>query len=175
VIYLIAVPLALLLVLSGSAKLVRLESFRLILTETYFIPTPLSRPSAILFPLVEVGTGGLLIVNVGIGLTFAAPLLAATTLVATSAWIRGSSGSCGCFGALKQERLSAKTVGRAVVLSIIATVALIVHSGLFGASISSQETFSDVAAFGLAIIGAVAVLILAGLAVIVLPPILRLR
>ncbi|TQF73259.1 DoxX family membrane protein [Rhodococcus spelaei] len=64
------------------------------------LPEDLVRPVASALPMLEIALGLLLVVGLGVRLTAIVSVLALATLIAAvaSAWARGLSIDCGCFG-----------------------------------------------------------------------------
>jgi uncharacterized membrane protein YphA (DoxX/SURF4 family) len=114
--------LALMFVLSGLAKLPRREEFVGAVRNYRLVPDRVGRVVAQVLPPVEVASGVLL--ALGLGIRPVAALLA-LFLVGFSAAIainllRGRTIDCGCFGPVGNRRITWLTVGRNLVLVAMA-------------------------------------------------------
>lgn len=119
-----ALAVGLALVASGLGKAADLRAFERALRSTYRIPTSLVTPLAIGTPVVEVAAGVLALLPSTRfpGLIVSAFLVTGVGAAAAAAWVTGSAGDCGCWGALRKENLGPGTIVRALAIVLIAVV-----------------------------------------------------
>ena len=119
--FLVAVVLAGLFALSGSAKLVNPSAFRGVLIDTYAFEHRVAGPAARLVPLTELLIGGLLLMpNTRLwGFGLAGVFGCATAVVVAHALVTGRRGDCGCLGTLKPMGLRASTVVRSLLVGVV--------------------------------------------------------
>lgn len=121
---------------SGVSKLFTIESFRKTLAALEFIPKKIINTITVAFPLIEIVTAILLMVNnfVILGLYIVLGMLASFALVAFRTLIAKREVKCNCFGGITDERIGASTIMKIVILTILATFLLMnleVTDGLF--------------------------------------------
>lgn len=118
----IALAVAAVLLVSGTAKLLPNAHFARVLSTTYAFSDGHARFLGLLVPAAELLIGASLILGVPTPLLawlLAGTFLAATTAAVIRAWYQGAAGDCGCFGALRKEPLSGRTLGRSGLLLFI--------------------------------------------------------
>ena len=119
--------MALVLVIAGSAKLVRQQAFLDSVLRFELVPPIFARAVALLMPVFEIGVGVALVLRF---LPEAASALALILMLIFTAVIaitlaRGKDVSCGCFGSSHDSRVSGRTLVRNLILVAIATIPLV--------------------------------------------------
>jgi hypothetical protein len=119
---------------SAASKVRDLGSFSSALTATYGIPGPAARPLRVVVPIVEFGIAVGLIIEPtrGLALIWALSFLLVVLMVASSAYLAGRTGDCGCFGDLIQEQLGRGTLARLCGLLVVCAIGLAGQLGYVG-------------------------------------------
>ena len=89
-------------ILAGAAKIPQIQSFRVLVQRYGILPDALSGPFSYILPFFELAIGLYLAMGLFVrGTALVGTVLFAVFLAAqASAWIRGISLDCGCFGAI---------------------------------------------------------------------------
>lgn len=119
--------LAVVFAVSAGGKALQPRMFERALENTYHVPRRLQRIVARTVPALEMICALLLAIpsTRGQGLVMSSVLMSGFVSVQAVAWSAGWRGECGCLGALRQEALGAPTLLRAVGLTAISWVTLI--------------------------------------------------
>jgi hypothetical protein len=144
-------PLAVILVVSAIAKLLRMRAFEQALRETYGLPTSAASILRWTVPVAELAVVSFLLWP---SLRFAGYIAAmgfmtAVLGVAAFARLRGSTGECGCFGEFWREHLGPLVFLRLVAMQFLAAL------GALGA-------LADLSMGGIALPAAVTLILLVG-------------
>ncbi|MGH2455291.1 MAG: MauE/DoxX family redox-associated membrane protein [Candidatus Limnocylindria bacterium] len=170
---LVAVLLGVLLLFSGVGKLVDRSGFWAALSRTYGFSDRMATRVAFMVPVSEVVVAvALLSPYRAAGLVTATVLLGSVATVTLRAWLRGAAGDCGCFGRLRRETFSARTVMRAMSLFGVALFAIATEFGWPEPSLPATR-LDQTLALGLAVSGAVLAAALIGAALMIIPAVLR--
>jgi uncharacterized membrane protein YphA (DoxX/SURF4 family) len=130
-------------IIAGATKVPQIESFHLLVERYGILPHFLAAPFSYVLPFLEIGLGLYLAAGLFVrGTALAGALLLAVFLAAqVSAWARGITLDCGCFGAALQSRVGPLTILRDLGLGAPTFLMLAVpsrrlslDSRLFGAS-----------------------------------------
>lgn len=113
--------------ISAVAKLSSLARFRAALAVTYAFPRRSATVLSVGVPLVELAIAASLLIGTTrpVGLVAAIGFLGSVLITVGSTLLAGRNGDCGCFGALRTERVGLGTVIRAASLLVIAILALL--------------------------------------------------
>ncbi|NQE91538.1 MauE/DoxX family redox-associated membrane protein [Nocardia terpenica] len=162
ILLIIRILLVVILIWSGLAKLAdRMRSRRAMLD--FGVPAPLARPFALLLPVLELVTAGLLIpaASAWFGALAAVALLLAFTTAVGYHVARGHTPSCHCFGHASTEPIGPTTIVRNLLLTGMAATIVLVGQHDAGGDLTgwlASETAVDIVQLGLT---AVAVALLA--------------
>ena len=101
-------------ILAGAAKIPQIQSFRVLVQRYGILPDALSGPFSYILPFFELAIGLYLAMGLFVrGTALVGTVLFAVFLAAqASAWIRGISLDCGCFGAIAEETVGPLTILR---------------------------------------------------------------
>jgi uncharacterized membrane protein YphA (DoxX/SURF4 family) len=101
-------------IVAGAAKIPHMQAFHVLVQRYGMLPDVLSGPFSYILPFLEVAIGLYLAVGLFVrGTAFAGTLLFAVFLVAqASAWLRGISLDCGCFGTIAETTVGPLTMLR---------------------------------------------------------------
>jgi hypothetical protein len=132
----IAAVIAALFAVSGAAKLPQGARFEEILQTTYGFREADARRFKKVVPLAELTCAVLLIIPElrGVGLLAAGGFLLPTLYVASTSYLAGRGGDCGCFGDLYHQRLGRGTILR--LLAMLAALAIAFSVSLSRTSLS---------------------------------------
>ena len=116
-----ALSVATLLLGSGLAKLIAPNRLQSALQSTYRLRRSLARPIGLAVPVVEVTSSFLVFYEPTrlVGLLLASSFLLATMLFVSVHWAAGSTGDCGCWGAVAKSSLSARTILSLTALTVL--------------------------------------------------------
>jgi len=107
-------------IVAGAAKVPQIQTFHVLVQRYGILPDFLSGPFAYILPFLELAIG--LYLSVGLfvrGTALAGTVLLAVFLIAqASAWTRGISLDCGCFGAITETTVGPLTILRDFSLGI---------------------------------------------------------
>ena len=101
-------------IFAGAAKIPQIQSFRVLVQRYGILPDALSGPFSYILPFFELAIGLYLAMGLFVrGTALVGTVLFAVFLAAqASAWIRGISLDCGCFGAIAEEAVGPLTILR---------------------------------------------------------------
>ena len=101
-------------IIAGAAKIPHMPAFHVLVQRYGMLPDVLSGPFSYILPFLELAIGLYLAVGLFVrGTAFAGTLLFAVFLVAqASAWLRGISLDCGCFGTIAETTVGPLTMLR---------------------------------------------------------------
>jgi len=107
-------------ILAGAAKIPGIQSFAVLVERYAILPTRLALPFASILPFFEIGIGLYMACGLFVrGTSLVGTLLFAVFLTAQiSAWARGISLDCGCFGTAIQTAVGPLTIVRDFCLGI---------------------------------------------------------
>ena len=107
-------------ILAGAAKIPSIQTFSILVQRYAILPTFLAVPFSYILPFFEIGLGLYLAAGLFVrGTALAGTLLFAVFLTAQiSAWARGISLDCGCFGTALQTAVGPLTIIRDFCLGI---------------------------------------------------------
>jgi uncharacterized membrane protein YphA (DoxX/SURF4 family) len=129
-------------VAAGTAKLPDIQTFQILVEKYRILPGSIAGPFAYALPFVEIGIGLYLLAGLFVrGTALAGTLLFCVFLTAqASAWARGITLDCGCFGTVVESTVGPLTILRDLSLGIPTFLmlafparALSLDSRLFGA------------------------------------------
>jgi uncharacterized membrane protein YphA (DoxX/SURF4 family) len=105
---------------AGAAKIPQIETFHVLVERYAILPSVLAGPFAYVLPFLEIGIGLYFVVGLFVrGTALVGTALFALFLTAQmSAWLRGISLDCGCFGATLQTTVGPLTMLRDFALGI---------------------------------------------------------
>jgi uncharacterized membrane protein YphA (DoxX/SURF4 family) len=130
-------------IIAGAAKVPQIEGFHVLVERYGILPHFLAAPFSYVLPFLEIGLGLYLAAGLFVrGTALVGTLLLAVFLTAqVSAWARGITLDCGCFGAALQSRVGPLTILRDLALGIptflmltLPSRRLSLDSQLFGAA-----------------------------------------
>jgi uncharacterized membrane protein YphA (DoxX/SURF4 family) len=107
-------------IIAGAAKVPQIETFHLLVERYGILPHLLAGPFAYVLPFLEIALGLYLAAGLFVrGTALAGTLLFAVFLTAqVSAWARGITLDCGCFGTALQARVGPLTILRDLGLGV---------------------------------------------------------
>ena len=107
-------------IVAGAAKVPQIQTFHVLVQRYGILPDFLSGPFAYILPFLELAIGLYLAVGLFVrGTALAGTVLLAVFLIAqASAWTRGISLDCGCFGAITETTVGPLTILRDFSLGI---------------------------------------------------------
>ena len=107
-------------IVAGAAKVPQIQTFHVLVQRYGILPDFLSGPFAYILPFHELAIGLYLAVGLFVrGTALAGTVLLAVFLIAqASAWTRGISLDCGCFGAITETTVGPLTILRDFSLGI---------------------------------------------------------
>jgi uncharacterized membrane protein YphA (DoxX/SURF4 family) len=105
---------------AGAAKVPQIQAFHVLVQRYDILPSVLAGPFAYILPFLEIGIGMYFLLGLFVrGTAVVGTLLFAAFLTAQmSAWLRGISLDCGCFGAALEARVGPLTMVRDFALGI---------------------------------------------------------
>jgi uncharacterized membrane protein YphA (DoxX/SURF4 family) len=114
-------------IIAGASKIPQIQTFRVLVQRYGILPDVLSGPFSYILPFLELAIGLYLAVGLFVrGTALAGTVLFAVFLTAqASAWIRGISLDCGCFGGIAETAVSPLTMLRDFSLGIPSFLMLI--------------------------------------------------
>jgi uncharacterized membrane protein YphA (DoxX/SURF4 family) len=107
-------------IVAGAAKVPQIQTFHVLVQRYGMLPDFLSGPFSYILPFLELAIGLYLAVGLFVrGTAFAGTVLLVVFLIAqASAWTRGISLDCGCFGAIAETTVGPLTILRDFSLGI---------------------------------------------------------
>jgi uncharacterized membrane protein YphA (DoxX/SURF4 family) len=107
-------------IIAGAAKIPQIQAFHVLVQRYGILPDAVAGPFSYILPFFELAVGLYLAVGLFVrGTALAGTFLFAAFLVAqASAWIRGISLDCGCFGAIAETTVGPLTMLRDFSLGI---------------------------------------------------------
>ena len=107
-------------IIAGAAKVPQIESFHVLVERYGILPHFLAAPFSYVLPFLEIGLGLYLAAGLFVrGTALIGTLLFAVFLAAqASAWARGITLDCGCFGTTLQSRVGPLTILRDLGLGV---------------------------------------------------------
>jgi uncharacterized membrane protein YphA (DoxX/SURF4 family) len=101
-------------IIAGAVKIPQIQTFEVLVQRYGILPVWLSGPFAYVLPFLELAIGAYLAAGLFVrGTSFVGTLLSAAFLIAqASAWLRGISLDCGCFGTALQTAVGPLTILR---------------------------------------------------------------
>ena len=107
-------------IIAGAAKIPQIESFHVLVERYGILPHLLAAPFSYVLPFLEIALGLYLAAGLFVrGTALVGTLLFAVFLAAqVSAWARGITLDCGCFGAALQSRVGPLTILRDLGLGV---------------------------------------------------------